>query len=177
MIAILCASKNSAYHRMDDVEVYDVDRDARTFAGGMPIVAHPPCRAWSQFAANMGHVPIPAERDLGLWCCEKLRECGGVLEQPVGSRLFTAAGLHANPAIWVTTVHQFWWGYPCRKQTWLAFCGIDQANVTVPLRLRGSVGRSAMKAWENMTARRKSETTPEFAAWLVAMARMANENQ
>lgn len=49
-VSVLCANRNSIYHDMEGVEVFDVDRDARTFRGDTPIIGHPPCRTWSAFA-------------------------------------------------------------------------------------------------------------------------------
>jgi len=166
-VAVLCAAKKSVYHDLSDVEVYDVDRDARTFPGGMPIVAHPPCRSWSKW---MGHwaKPEPGERDLALWCCEQLRQCGGVLEQPAHSKLFFAAGF-PDSEIWVTEVWQAWWGYPTKKSTWLAFCGIDPATVEVPFRLHPK-GHDK-KRYEHLSHIQRSATTREFAEWLVGVAR------
>lgn len=169
-VAILCAARKSVYHELPDVDVYDLDRDARTFPGGMPIVAHPPCRAWSRLAKNMGHVPIQAEIELGLWCCQQLRECGGIMEQPRGSLLFCEAGF-PDSDIWITEVHQVWWGYPMRKATWLAFCGIDPRAVAPPLRLHPR-GYDRNKC-SSMSERQRSATTREFAEWLVALARVA----
>ena len=37
-VAVLCAARNSVYHGMAGVEVYDSDRDAKTFLGGMPVM-------------------------------------------------------------------------------------------------------------------------------------------
>lgn len=156
---------------MSGVEVYDVDRDARMFPGDMPIVAHPPCRGWSQFARCMGHIPIPEERELGLWCCDQLRACGGVLEQPAGSKLFFAAGF-PDSQIWITEVWQAWWGYRTKKSTWLAFCGVDPRAVNPPLRLHNR--GSDRKTYDRMSERQRSETVPEFADWLVALARAAS---
>jgi len=172
-VAILCAATKSVYHEMDGLDVYDITRDARTFPGGMPIVAHPPCRGWSQYAANMGHVPIPEERELGLWCCEQLRGCGGVLEQPQGSTLFEAAGFHDDPDVYCTFVQQSWWGYPIRKGTWLAFVGIDPKLIEVPLRL----GVLPTRAFWDSKRSLRSATTRGFAEWLVALARIAHERE
>ncbi len=168
-VAILCAARKSAYKNMKGVEVYDIDRDARTFSGGMPIVAHPPCRGWSKWLWHQAK-PEPGEKELGLWCCDQLRECGGVLEQPAGSKLFFAAGF-PDSQIWMIEVWQAWWGYPTKKSTWLAFCGIDPATVNPPFRLhpRGRDG----KVFENMSRAQRAHTTPEFAEWLVSIARRA----
>ena len=62
-------------------------RDARTFPGGMPVIAHPPCRYW--IGGLFGRQAIAAarpggreERQLGRWCVEQVRRCGGILEPP-----------------------------------------------------------------------------------------------
>ena len=52
-VAVLFVRSDSVYKQMADVDCYDIDRDARTWPGGCPVVAHPPCRAWGllrQFA-------------------------------------------------------------------------------------------------------------------------------
>lgn len=91
-VAVLCAARNSVYHEMEGVDVFDALRGARSFAGGMPVIAHPPCRAWSAYCAHQAK-PAPGEKELGIWCAEQVRENGGVLEQPAHSRLFDAAKL------------------------------------------------------------------------------------
>ena len=75
-VAILCAQSRSVYFDLDAVEVYDAKRDARTFGGGKPVVAHPPCRAWSRHCAHQAK-PEPGERELGLWCVDQVKKWGG----------------------------------------------------------------------------------------------------
>lgn len=91
-ISALCVSRNSAYHGLPGVVAFDIDRDARTFLGDTPIVAHPPCRAWSAFCSHQAKAP-PGEKELAPMCVELLRQCGGVLEHPAHSRLWPAMGL------------------------------------------------------------------------------------
>lgn len=91
-VAVLCAAPNSIYKQIDGVVVYDAERDARTFSGGMPVVAHPPCRAWSAFCGHQAK-PEPGEKELGPWCVEQVRNSGGVLEHPAHSRLWQACDL------------------------------------------------------------------------------------
>ncbi|HVZ17910.1 MAG TPA: hypothetical protein VG897_12380, partial [Terriglobales bacterium] len=77
-VAILFARQDSNYKAMTGTDVFDIDRDARTFAGGMPVVAHPPCRMWGrlrQFAKGR-----PDEKALGIWAVDQVRTWGGVLE-------------------------------------------------------------------------------------------------
>ena len=94
-VAVLCVSKNSIYKRIERVEAFDLARDARTFGGGMPVVAHPPCRSWSAYCAHQAK-PLAGEKELGPLCVAWLRECGGVLEHPAHSRLFAAALIAVN---------------------------------------------------------------------------------
>lgn len=174
-VAVLCAARNSIYHTLPGVVVYDAVRDARTFPGGMPIVAHPPCRAWSAYCAHQAK-PLPGEKELGLWCCDMLRECGGVLEQPAHSRLFEAGGLPAPCAmregLWSIQVDQAWWGDTRKKATWLCFSQIDPAAIEIPFVLRAT-SRGDKRRWQLMSRNQRSATVPAMAEWLVQAARAA----
>lgn len=75
-VAALCVAPNSIYKQMEGVAVYDKRRDVRTFTGGMPVVAHPPCRAWSAYTSHQAK-PEPGEAELGLICADHLRNEGG----------------------------------------------------------------------------------------------------
>ena len=172
-VAILCTSFKTAYKSLEGVEVYDKRRDARTFPGGMPIVAHPPCRAWVR-AIGSPAKPEPGERELGVWCCAQLRACGGVLEQPVNSKLFQAGGLPLpnegdRDGLWTEQVWQAWWGYGVRKQTWLCFAGIARRDIVFPFSLHPPNQDRAM--WDRFSTRKRAMTVPALAQWLVAAAR------
>ena len=173
-VAILCASPRSIYKQIEGVDVYDKRRDARTFPGGCPVVAHPPCRAWSKAWRHKAK-PEPGEKELGVWCAERLRECGGVLEQPAGSALFEAAGLplpgEVRARLFTLVVEQSWWGYTVRKLTWLCFSGIPPAEIHLPFCLRDE--RGDRKRFENMSHAQRSRTVRPFAEWLIAAARLA----
>ena len=75
-VAALCVAPNSVYKTMPGVDAYDKARDVRQFAGGMPVVAHPPCRAWSAYTAHQAK-PEPGEKELGLLCADWLKREGG----------------------------------------------------------------------------------------------------
>lgn len=173
--AILCAQPNSAYHTMADVDVYDERRDARTFPGGIPVIAHPPCRAWSARYRHLAK-PAPGEKELGLWCVQQVRTWGGILEQPKHSRLWDAAGL-PKPGVpptadsWSAEVWQAWWGFPTQKTTWLYFSRIAPSEVHFPLRLHAPAGDG--RRYERLSTKQRSRTTPAFAAWLADTARRA----
>lgn len=175
IVSVLCAARNSVYHELPAVVVYDERRDARRFPGGTPIVAHPPCRSWSVKTKHQAK-PEPGERELGLWCCEQLREWGGVLEQPAHSEMFAAAGFPEpgqgeRDGVWSLEVWQAWWGYPMKKSTWLAISGISPDDVETPLRLHPRGGDRRTE--QVMSKNQRSATTREFAEWLLGLARQS----
>lgn len=47
-IAVLFARQDSIYKTLPGCDVWDIERDARKWPGGCPVVAHPPCRAWGR---------------------------------------------------------------------------------------------------------------------------------
>ena len=49
MVAALYVERDGAYYGLDNVDPWDAERDARTYAGPWPVVAHPPCERWGRF--------------------------------------------------------------------------------------------------------------------------------
>lgn len=176
-VAALCVSSVSPYRRMSGVVAFDKARDARSFTGGMPVVAHPPCRAWSAYTRHQAK-PEPGEADLGLMCVEWLKREGGVLEHPAHSRLFDAVNLpkpgERRGDLATIEVLQAWWGYSMRKATWLVLCGIDLRQVVFPYRPHDSrQGTGDRRRQQVMSKQQRAATHPTFAEWLVACARMS----
>lgn len=177
-VAALCVAPNSGYKSMQAVECYDMARDVRTFAGGMPVVAHPPCRTWSAYTAHQAKAP-PGEKELGLLCAEWLRREGGVLEHPAHSRLFEAARLPMPGQrlgdLYTMLVWQAWWGYPMRKATWLCFSRVDVSKLQLPYRPHDSrSGEGDRRRQQVMSKHQRAATCPALADWLVAAARMTH---
>lgn len=120
-------------------EWYDEARDARTYAGPWPVVAHPPCQRWGRYWYGG---PSARERktkgaDGGCFAhaLEAVRKWGGVIEHPEASHAWRAHGLIAPPREggWVTAgdfrgwtccVEQGHYGHRARKATWLYACGV-----------------------------------------------------
>ena len=173
-VAVLCATAKSIYKTLPHLDVYDARRDARTFGGGCPVIAHPPCRAWSAFTAHQAK-PEPGERELGLWCVEQVRTHGGILEQPAYSRLFQTAGLpgrnESDSMGFTVEVWQGWWGTPTRKRTWLYFAHMpfNAADLELPFCLLSPNGDC--ERWKQLSYAARSATPLSFARWLVAYAR------
>ena len=175
LVAVLCCSPKSIYHSMAGVECYDIKRDVRTFAGGMPVVGHPPCRSWSAYCAHQAK-PLPGEKELGPLCVAWLRECGGVLEHPAHSRLFDHCGLpkpgESHGDLWTAEVLQAWWNDTRTKTTWLCFSRIAPNVVQFPFALHSPSGDR--RRWQLMSKAQRSATNPAMATWLVETARLAN---
>lgn len=89
-VAALFTRPDSPYLRLG-CDCFDLARDARTFCGSVPVVAHPPCRGWSRLS-HFAKVR-PGELELAPWAVETVRRVGGVLEHPLASRLWRHMGI------------------------------------------------------------------------------------
>jgi hypothetical protein len=186
-IAALFVRKNSIYKTFPDVDCYDAARDALTWPGGCPVIAHPPCRTWGCLKAFAKAPRL--EHNLAIWAIQQVRRWGGVLEHPQGTTLFKQCGcalLDGLPDEWggrTFRVDQFHWGHLARKRTILYVVGLW----TIP-GYQKKPGQPTMVIDNNGTARRlkrargetvrpalshnlRDVTPPEFARWLVALAR------
>lgn len=73
-VAVLFARADSVYKTMPGTDVWDMERDARRWPGGAPVVAHPPCRAWASLRHHAK--PRPDEKGLALFAIESVRPLG-----------------------------------------------------------------------------------------------------
>jgi hypothetical protein len=172
LVAVLCVSRSSVYKQIELADCYDIIRDANTFGGGMPVVAHPPCRAWSAFCSHQAK-PKVGEKDLAPMCVEWLKQCGGVLEHPAYSKLWDYCGLpkpgeRMRCGMWSARVSQAWWGDTRMKQTWLLFAGISPSQIDIPYRLHCASGDRGR--WNTMSRHKRAATPPLFAHWLIDAA-------
>lgn len=169
-VAALFVRSDSVYKAMPGVDAWDIERDARQWPGGCPVVAHPPCRAWGRLRAFAK--PRPDEKALALLAVELVRRYGGVLEHPEASTLWAAATLPRPGAGrdafggWTLPVAQFWWGHRAPKSTWLYVVGFSPRDLSFPFDLGTPPGRV-----EFMGRREREHTPPDFAHWLVDLAR------
>src|SRR5574343_1823752 len=131
-VAVLFARADSHYKAIPDVEVFDMERDARTYDGPWPVVAPPPCRAWGRLRAFAN--PRRDERNLARLAVALVREFGGVLERPSGSTLWTAQRLPAPGSRdayrgWTLAAPQKWWVHKAEKDTWFYVSGCEQVEI------------------------------------------------
>ena len=167
-VSVLFARSDSCY--VDLVaDIWDIKRDARGYQGTNPVVCHPPCRGWGRL--RHWAKPRPDEKALALFAVDQVRRCGGVLEHPMGSTLWAAAGL---PTVghfdawggFTLLVEQGWWGHAAPKPTYLYIVGLDRAHVgELPVQLHRAGGRTLL-----LSPAERERTPPLFACWLVDLA-------
>lgn len=181
-VAVLFARADSIYKSMQVCEVFDVERDARNYAGVLPVIAHPPCRAWGRLRHFAK--PRPDEKDLALFAVQNVQKYGGVLEHPEASSLWRAAGLPPPSwgmdefGGWTLPVVQHWFGHRTRKATWLYIVGVPPAALpSIPLVLGEAShvvsrwsGRDRSRARPEIGKAEREATPVEFARWLIEVA-------
>lgn len=189
MIAVLFARSDSVYKALD-CDVWDIERDARNWPGGVPVVAHPPCRAWGRLRALAN--PRHDEKPLALFAVGQVRRFGGVVEHPAHSTLWGAAGLPAPGrgadkfGGWTLPIFQSWFGHRAEKATFLYIVGCVPAQMPVfpfsmgeASHIVGSSGRCADgsrlhkgdRGWRPEITKAEREHTPEpLARWLLQVA-------
>ena len=194
-VAALYVDPAGVYAGLDDVELWDEQRDARTYNGPWPVVAHPPCNKWSPLAyINQSRLQDYRVGDDG-GCfhaaLSALRLFGGVLEHPAESvawaffylprpqRDHWQATIHGG---WVTEVDQGAYGHRARKRTWLYYVG-DEAPPELDWReaesdaiVSGFLHHAGTDESRRVRPREASSTPPAFRDVLVGMARLADGN-
>lgn len=170
---------------------FDAERDARTYRGRLPVVAHPPCGPWSR----LSHLHKDAEEiALAPMAVGMVQRNGGVLEHPAGSGLFRACYLPKPgecPDVfdgYTIEVCQCDWGHVARKRTWLYIVGVPFGELP-PMppsrepthwasggRTRSSrQGTPVPPGIKVCSAQQRRRTPVAFAAWLLEIARRATE--
>ena len=123
--ALFCRT-DSAYKKRDSWDVYDIDRDATKYNGSLPVVCHPPCRAWGR----LSHMASPREGEklLANWSLEKVNQVGGIVEHPSGSKLWDIYRFIVPDSNggFVIEIDQYDFGHVAHKKTKLYICGIDR---------------------------------------------------
>lgn len=185
-VAALYVMPDTVYRGLPGVDCWDKARDARLWPGGCAVVAHPPCRAWSRLRHFAR--PEPGEVELGPLAVGQVRQWGGVLEHPSGSKLWAACGLPAPGGVvrdefggWSLAVSQKWWGHRAEKRTWLYVVGVKPGELPAfPLVLGEAErtvglfsGRDRRRCRGEISKRERIASPPEFARWLVELARRA----
>lgn len=179
MVAVLFARSDSIYKSLPDCDVWDIERDARRWPGGCPVVAHPPCRAWGRLRAFAK--PREGERELAIWAVNQVRQWGGVLEHPASSLLWPYVGLpkpgeRDDFGGWSLWISQWWFGHRADKPTLLYIVGCEPDEVPpIPFTLGEPTHVIQSRKRENHrphVSKAEREHTPQaLAEWLCEVAR------
>jgi len=186
-VAVLFVRADSIYKTLEGVDCYDAERNALTWQGGCPVVAHPPCRLWSSMA-HFSSAP-PEEKALGPWAIKQVRQWGGVLEHPASSKLFKHCDC-PRPGKrrdayggWTFAVDQHWWGHRAQKKTLLYICGCEPLNIPAWPLVLSEAGYGMHGPTTNQPCRKpeikhweREATPPAFALWLVELARRCEKH-
>lgn len=155
-VAGLYVEPAGCYVGVPGVDPWDEARDARTYAGPHPVVAHPPCQRWGRFWHGSTRKPHQFKLGDDGGCFEAalaaVKRWGGVLEHPAHSKAWDAFHILKPQAgagwqfdmvhgAWVCHVKQGHYGHDSRKPTWLlaAHCDLPSLN--------WSKGEQRLPAW------------------------------
>lgn len=203
-VAALYVQTDGVYYGLPDVDPWDEARDARTYVGPHPVVAHPPCQRWGRYWSGGPSAKVRRRKgdDGGCFIAAlaTVRRFGGVLEHPEASHAWAAHGLYKPPKAggwvyadgfggWTCCVEQGHYGHSARKATWLYACGIELPSLTWgPARdksrcdegFHSSAERRAARAAgrapvERLSALQRAATPPAFRDLLLSMARTARK--
>ena len=182
-VAVLFARADSTYKSIEGADVWDIERDARRWPGGAPVVAHPPCRLWAKLRQFAKAAEPEIERQLAIDAVHHVRQFGGVLEHPAESTLWAHMGLptagRAPDAFggWTAEVRQCDWGHKAEKRTWLYIVGChpdDLPDIPPHGEPTGVIKpqRGVPRTLKIVTKAEREHTPPQLAQWLVNLARM-----
>lgn len=203
-VAAIYVDATGTYANRPQVAAWDIARDARTYPGSFPVVAHPPCQRWGKFWH--GSTAKPHQYRMGddggcfAAALTAVRNYGGVLEHCADSHAWPWFGLALPPRTggWVPAdkfggytchVEQGFYGHFSRKETWLYACKVELPELRwgrgeqrlhpVALAKHGyekarRIGMVAMVGGKDKTKIRDA-TPPEFAEVLLSIARSANK--
>jgi hypothetical protein len=191
VIAALFVQTGGCYFGLEGVDPWDEPRDARKYAGPHPVVAHPPCHLWVNFAAlnfkryggehnrpgNDGECFASALASVQCW--------GGVLEHPAESKAWREHGL-VRPSSgagwtkslwadeWVCEVWQSAYDHLARKKTWIVLYSETMPHELRWARREGTHQIGWFDRKKPVLGKRAAAMTPlPFARELVRLARRA----
>jgi hypothetical protein len=190
-VAALFVEPDGIYSRISGVDVWDADRDARLYTGPHPVVCHPPCQRWTNFAAlnfrRWGGEHNRPGNDGGCFASalKNVRAWGGVLEHPAFSKAWKAFELPKPGIGWcfaergpnwrkhyVCEVFQSAYGHRAQKRTWLYYVG---ANYPGEARWERNPGTHQVGGFDRIKpvlGEKEAAATPaEFADFLIKIAR------
>ncbi len=175
--AALYVDHNSIYRKIEGVDCWDEDRDARKYEGNLPVIAHPPCRLWGKLR---GLSTAPQEEMLlGYHAIRMVLEHGGILEHPLCSKIWELVPLDIGCPFDTRLLD---WGFKATKLTRLWVVGLSAKDwPDIPLRLVmpthcvTSVYRNYRKRrrspLKELSKKARGSTPKAMAEWCVEVCR------
>ena len=185
-VAALYVDPRGPYPAMTD-HWWDEAKDARTYAGPYPVVAHPPCGPWGR----LRHLSRHQDKTLAPLAIEQVRRWG-VLEHPAHSGLWAHCSLplpgEFPDAFGGRTfaVNQCDWKHVARKPSWLYVVAGPGLRLQWPAPgtpthwISGARDRSVARlrgvcppGIKICSAQQRRRTPVAFASWLLGLAAQA----
>ncbi len=190
-VAALYVDRRGPYWNRPDVDAWDLERDARDYAGPWPVVAHPPCGRWCRMAKlvqSKGGRRVGEDDGCFASALSSVRKWGGVLEHPALTLAWPAFGLprptrggwtRDMSGGWSCCIDQAAYGHVAPKATWLYYMGRAPdalawnkgAPTMVINRARDKSGKPEMPKSQ------RHITPPAFAELLISIARSSRPAQ
>lgn len=190
LLAALYVDGAGIYASDPSVDPWPESRDARTYRGPHPVIAHPPCARWCQLArlveARYGY-RVGDDGGCFAAALAAVRRWGGLLEHPAYSLAWPAHDLPRplSRGGWTDPdsyggrachVEQAQYGHPARKATWLyaivpAYPEMRWGRVARPKAWVSSCDHVRYPDVPRLGRRAASATPPEFHAALLALVR------
>lgn len=131
-IPVLFTAHNSLYNDNDIFDCYDVERDAFSYTGRSPLIAHPPCRLFSRL--RKFSTAAIKEKQCAFFALARIRRFGGILEHPRSSTLWQDGNFNLDGSVdeyggFLRSVNLSWFGFPAQKKTMLYFVGIQPGSL------------------------------------------------
>lgn len=188
-VAVLFVSSDSIYKTIDGCDCYDATRNALSYEGSLPVVAHPPCQLWGALAsvnyARWGGEHNKPGNDGGMFsfALSTVRRVGGVIEHPAKTKAWAKYGL-AKPrgagwqktidGGWVCEVWQSAYGHRANKATWLYCFGEPKPAIWKRVSGTHQVGfydqRGKSRNKPTLCKKEANHTPIEFAKYLIDIA-------
>ena len=197
MITAIFVETDGCYFGLQNIDPWDLSRDARNYTGPHRVIAHPPCQRWGRFwhgsTSNPHQYKMGDDDGCFASALSSVRRWGGVLEHPADSHAWDWFGLckppqkggwiKADDCGWTCCVSQGHYGHIAGKRTWLYVCNTplpelrwgdcEQRIHPVALKKHGyekarRIGMIAMIGGKNKT-RLRNATPPEFRDLLISM--------
>lgn len=183
-IPVLFTAYNSLYNDNDIFDCYDVKRDAFSYTGRIPLIAHPPCRLFSRLRKLSSANPL--EKKCAYFALARIRQFGGILEHPRSSTLWLNGGFVLDGSVddyggFLRSVNLSWFGFPAQKRTMLYFCGITPGQLPpFPINLNAIthvISSSRISGKKELSSSYRSLTPKLMIDYFLEVMAIINDNK